>query len=117
MIISLLTLPFFSIFFNIPILGNLGELVLIIFLTIVGFIAVGTLFAAMSVGLKQGEMMLPLLVFPIEVPVIIAAVKATGMVLDGSPLVDYSMWLKILCLFDIIYLTAAFVTFDYLIEE
>ncbi len=117
LVIAVTTLPFFAVFFNIPVMPHLPQLLLVIVLATVGFICVGTLFAAISVGVKRGEMMLPLLLFPVEVPVIIAAVKATGMLLDGKPLVDYSMWLKVLALFDVIYITVSFVTFEYLIEE
>ncbi len=115
--VAFMTIPFFSIFFNIPVLSYLPELSLVIFLATLGFIGVGTLFAAISVGVKRGDMILPLLLFPVELPVIIAAVKATSMILDGRPLVDYSMWLKILAAFDVIYLTVSVITFDYLIEE
>lgn len=117
LIISLLTLPFFAVFFNISLSAVLPQLVLVISLTIIGFVSVGTLFSAISVSVKGGDMMLPLLLFPVEVPVIIAAVKATGMILDGAPMMDYSMWLKVLTLFDIIFVMVAFVTFDYLVEE
>jgi heme exporter protein B len=117
LIVAMLTLPFFAVFFNISLLDVFMPLTLVIVLATVGFIAVGTLFAAISVGVKRGEMILPILLFPIEVPVIIAAVKATSMILDGRMLVDYSMWLKILLLFDIIFLMVSFVTFDYLVEE
>lgn len=117
LIVAFLTLPFFALFFNLSFWGVLPQLVLVIFLATTGFIAVGTLFAAISVGVKRGEMILPILLFPIEVPVIIAAVKATSIILDGGGLVDYIMWLKILVLFDIIFLMVSFVAFDYLIEE
>lgn len=117
LIVAMLTLPFFAVFFNISLLQVFLPLTLVIVLATIGFIAVGTLFAAISVGVKRGEMILPILLFPIEVPVIIAAVKATSMILDGGTLVDYSMWLKILVLFDIIFLMVSFVTFDYLVEE
>lgn len=117
LIIAFSTLPFFSIFFNMPVVGVLPQLLLVIFLATLGFIAVGTLFAAISVGVKGGEMMLPLLLFPIEVPVIIAAVKATAMILDGKHLIDYSMWLKMLGLFDVIFIVVSYITFEYLIEE
>jgi len=117
LIISLLTLPFFAVFFNIPMSGVFPQLALVIGLTIVGFVSVGTLFSAISVSVKGGDMLLPLLLFPVEVPVIIAAVKATSMILDGAPMMDYSMWLKVLALFDIIFIMVAFVTFEYLIEE
>ena len=117
LIISLLTLPFFAVFFNIPLSGVFPQLVLVISLTMIGFISVGTLFSAISVSVKGGDMLLPLLLFPVEVPVIIAAVKATGMILDGAPMIDYSMWLKVLAIFDVIFVMVAFVTFEYLIEE
>lgn len=117
LVIAVTTLPFFAVFFNIPVAKHLPPLLIVITLTTAGFICVGTLFAAISVGIKRGEMMLPLLLFPVEVPVIIAAVKATGMILDGKPLVDYSMWLKMLAVFDIIFIMVSFVTFEYLIEE
>lgn len=115
--IALLTVPLFAVFFNIPVAAVLPELLVVIILATIGFICVGTLFAAISIGIKRGEMMLPLLLFPVEVPVIISAVKATGMILDGRPLVDYSMWLKVLIVFDLIYIMVSFVTFDFLIEE
>ena len=117
LIVAMLTLPFFAVFFNISLVKVFLPLTLVVVLATIGFIAVGTLFAAISVGVKRGEMILPILLFPIEVPVIIAAVKATSMILDGRMLVDYSMWLKILLLFDIIFLMVSFVTFDYLVEE
>lgn len=117
LIVAMLTLPFFAVFFNISLVDVFLPLTLVVVLATIGFIAVGTLFAAISVGVKRGEMILPILLFPIEVPVIIAAVKATSMILDGRMMVDYSMWLKILVLFDIIFLMVSFVTFDYLVEE
>ena len=117
LIIALTTLPFFSIFFNMPVVDKLPPLLLVIVLATVGFISVGTLFAAISVGVKSGEMLLPLLLFPVEVPVLIAAVKATGMILDGKPFVDYTVWLQILAIFDVIFIVVSFVTFEYLIEE
>jgi heme exporter protein B len=117
LVIALLTLPFFSVFFNIQLLHVIPQLLLVIFLSVIGFIGVGTLFAAISIGVKRGEMMLPLLLFPVEVPVIIAAVKSTGLILDGKTFVDYSMWLAILLLFDVIYMTVSFIAFEYLIEE
>jgi len=117
LIISLLTLPFFAVFFNISVAKVFPQILLVIVLTTIGFICVGTLFSAISVGVKGGEMMLPLLLFPVEVPVIIAAVKATGMILDGKNLIDYSMWLKMLAIFDVIFIMVSFVAFEYLIEE
>ena len=62
-------------------------------------------------------MILPLLLFPMQVPVIISAVKSTGMIMAGSGIETYSQWLKLLIAFDIIFFMASFVIFEYLIEE
>ena len=90
---------------------------IVIVLATFGFIAVGTLFSALSVGIRGGDMILPLLLFPMQVPVIISAVKSTGMIMAGSGIEMYSQWLKLLIAFDIIFFVASFVIFEYLIEE
>ena len=61
--------------------------------------------------------MLPVLFLPVVVPVIIAAVKATGPVLAGMPWGEISTWLQILVAFDIIYLVVATLVFEFVVEE
>ena len=117
MTIELISLPFFAVFFNLSLTAALPPLMLVIVLATFGFIAVGTLFSALSVGIRGGDMILPLLLFPMQVPVIIAAVKSTGMIMAGSGIEMYSQWLKLLIAFDIIFFVASFVIFEYLIEE
>ncbi|MEK7851643.1 MAG: heme exporter protein CcmB [Deltaproteobacteria bacterium] len=114
---EVISLPFFAVFFNLSLVSNIPSLMIIIFLATFGFIAVGTLFSALSVGIRGGEMILPLLLFPMQVPVIISAVKATGMIMAGMEIGEYANWLKILVAFDIIFFIAPFVIFEYLIEE
>lgn len=114
---ELLSLPFFSVFFNLSLLSSIPNLLIVIFLATFGFIAVGTLFTALSVGVRGGDMILPLLLFPMQVPVIIAAVKSTGMIMAGRGIDEYSQWLKLLVAFDIVFFMASFVIFEYLIEE
>jgi heme exporter protein B len=117
MTIELLSLPFFAVFFNLSLTAALPPLMIVIVLATFGFIAVGTLFSALSVGIRGGDMILPLLLFPMQVPVIISAVKSTGMIMAGSGIEMYSQWLKLLIAFDIIFFVASFVIFEYLIEE
>jgi len=117
MTIELISLPFFAVFFNLSLTAALPPLMIVIVLATFGFIAVGTLFSALSVGIRGGDMILPLLLFPMQVPVIISAVKSTGMIMAGSGIEMYSQWLKLLIAFDIIFFVASFVIFEYLIEE
>lgn len=112
-----IALPLFSIFSNFSLLPHLKGLVLIMALSTVGFSCVGTLFSSMSVNTKMREVMLPLLLFPIIVPVIIGAVKLTGMVLVGDPYGNFGAWVKLLAAFDVIFLVACYLVFDFVIEE
>jgi heme exporter protein B len=108
-------LPVFAVLFDIPILNP--ALWLIVVLGTVGFVAVGTLFAAMAVNTRAREAMLPLLLFPIAVPVLIAATKSTGQVLDGQPLSEVYSWLRLLLACDIIFTVIAWLGFEYVLEE
>lgn len=114
-VMEAIALPIFAILSNMPILQP--GLIPIIFLGTLGFAAVGTLFSAMAVNTRTREVMLPVLLFPIVVPVIIAAVKATGQVLGGKPLSAVAGWLNMLITFDVIFLVVAFLTFEFVVEE
>jgi heme exporter protein B len=115
-LMELVALPLFVLFFNLSLWEHLAALLLIMVLSTVGFAAVGTLFSAMSVTTRTREVMLPILLFPVVVPVIIAAVKATGKILGGKDLVDIISWVKMLAGFDIIFLVVCFLTFEYVVE-
>jgi heme exporter protein B len=108
-------LPIFAVLFDVSILNPV--LWLIVVLGTLGFVAVGTLFAAMAVNTRAREAMLPLLLFPIAVPVLIAATKSTGQVLDGQPLSEVYSWLRLLLAFDIIFTVIAWLGFEYVLEE
>jgi heme exporter protein B len=108
-------LPIFAVLFDVSVLNPVLWLIMV--LGTVGFVAVGTLFAAMAVNTRAREAMLPLLLFPIAVPVLIAATKATGQVLDGQPLTEAYSWLRLLLAFDIIFIVIAWLGFEYVLEE
>ncbi len=115
LIVAVIVLPIFFALFNLPIFYP--ELILIVVLATIGFASVGTLFSALAVNTKAREIMLPILFFPIVAPVIIAAVKATGLVLDGEPWSSFSSWLQIMVAFDAIFLVVSSLVFEFIIEE
>jgi heme exporter protein B len=84
-----------------------------------GLAGVGTLFAAMAAHSRAREVLLPLLLFPIQVPVILATVKSTGAAihLAGLDPPDVTQWLGLLVAFDALFLGLSVVLFDYAIEE
>lgn len=115
LVIAIVVTPIFLALFNLPVL--LPRLALIIVLALIGLASVGTLFSALAVNTRARDIMLPILFLPAVVPVIVAAVKATGPVLIGGPWGDMLTWLQIIIAFDIIYLVAATLVFEFVIEE
>jgi len=113
--VAIVITPIFLALFNLPIF--LPGLALIIVLAILGFVAVGTLFSAIAVNTRARDVMLPLLFLPVIVPVIVAAVKATILVLAGRPWEDMATWLQIMIAFDVIYLVVATLVFEFVVEE
>ncbi len=114
-VVEAIVLPIFWVLFNPPLFSP--ALILVIVLGTVGFAGVGTLFSAIAVHTRAREVMLPILLFPIVVPLMIAAVKTTGGLLDGQSLSEMHNWLNLLVGFDIIFLTVSYMTFDYVVEE
>jgi heme exporter protein B len=115
LIVEAIVFPIFLVLFNLPLFAPMLGLIAI--LATVGFVSVGTLFSAMAVNTRARDIMLPILFFPIVIPVIIAAVKASGLVLEGGLWSDISSWLLILAAFDIIFLIVSALVFEFIIEE
>jgi heme exporter protein B len=113
--VEAMILPIFSVLFNVSLFQPI--LLLIVVLGTLGFAGVGTLFSAMAVHTRSREVMLPVLLFPIVLPAMIAAVKATGGILDGQPVSEIAHWLRLLVVFDVVFLAISFMTFDYVVEE
>jgi len=114
LVIEAIALPIFAFLFNLVL--SL-QLVVITVLATVGFVTVGTLFSALAVNTRAREMVLPILFLPIVVPVIICAVKASGLALSGEPWGSLSSWLQIIVAFDAIFLVVSFLVFAFVIEE
>jgi heme exporter protein B len=115
LIVEIIIFPIFSVLFALPLF--MPTLALIAVLATVGFVSVGTLFSALSVNTKAREILLPILFFPVCAPVIIAAVKATGLVLQGEAVASLSSWLQIIAVFDVIFVVISVLIFPFVIEE
>ena len=114
---ELLTLALFVLFFNVPIAGAFAQLLLVTLLGTVGLVCLGTSFAAMAVRTRTREVMLPLLLIPIAVPLLIAAVQTTSAVLSGRGLAEESNWLQLLVVFDALFMALGYLTFPAILEE
>lgn len=114
-VVEAICLPLFIAFFNYGAITL--EIIAIALLGTIGFSAVGTLFAAMAANLRARDVLLPLLVFPICVPVVIAAVISTAQSFSGAPLENRLGWLGLLAGFDLLFVLVCFVVFEFVVEE
>ncbi len=110
-------LPLFALFFNVRLLHVLGPLVAVLALATVGFVAVGTLFSAMTARTRFAELLLPVLLLPFMIPPLIWAVLATAALLAGRPLSEVKGWLSFMTAFDIVFVTLAFALFPATVDE
>jgi len=114
-VVEVIVLPVYSVLYNINLFRP--GLLLVILLGSIGYVAVGTLLSTMAVQARTRDILLPILLFPLVVPVMIAAVKASGGFLQNLAWAEVNAWLNILVVYDIIFIAIAFMFFDYVVEE
>ena len=112
-IVEVVAVPVFAALYNLPV--AFGPLVPVVALGTLGIAAIGTLFAAVAANTRAREVLLPVLVFPLIVPVVIGAVKATQSLI--TPDITNAPWLGLIAAFDVIFLSISAITFEYVIEE
>jgi len=117
LVVEGLILLLFAVFFNVDLAPALAGLGLVMILGTVGLAAVGTLFAAMTAQVRARELLFPVLLLPVQVPVLLGTVKATEAVLLGEPLGAVGHWLGLLAAADVIYIVTGLLTFDFLLES
>jgi heme exporter protein B len=115
--VEAVALPLFVLFFGVDLTGVVGAIVLTAILATLGFVAVGTVFAAMTVRTRFAELMLPLLVLPFLLPPVIGAVQVTARLLAGRPLGEIAGWLRILGFYDLVFITLCLLLFPPLMDE
>ncbi|MDP9250256.1 MAG: heme exporter protein CcmB [Chloroflexota bacterium] len=112
-----LLLPVVAILYALPIGAAWLALIVTVVLGAIGFAAVGTAYAALTMRMRAREVMLPLLMLPIVAPLLLAAVKATAAALTGDPFGELGSWLQLLAGFDVVMLVVGAGTYGFLLEE
>jgi heme exporter protein B len=115
--VEAVALPLFVLFFGVDLSGILPGMILTSILATTGFVAVGTVFAAMTVRTRFAELMLPLLVLPFLLPPVIGAVQVTARLLAGRPVSEIAGWLRILAFYDLVFVTLCLLLFPALMDE
>jgi heme exporter protein B len=116
-VIALLVLGVFMLFFGLEIGSSPLAVLLALALGSLGFVALGTLFAAVSSGTRMGETVLPILVFPLLVPMVIYGAGATGRLLAGRPVAEVAGNLRMLGAFALVALGAGAALFRFVVED
>ena len=113
--VEVVTFPIFAVIYDLPLLAP--GFVPVAVLATLGIAAVGTLFSAMAVNTRAREVMLPLLFLPIAVPVVVAAVEASGPALAADPWGGALPWLPILAVYDAVFLVVCSLAFGYVVQD
>ena len=117
LLVECLVVPMAAVLYDVPLLHALPGLAGIILLGTLGFVTLGTFYAAMASRVRTREVMLPLLLFPMLVPLLLAAVTCTRALLEGDLMGDARTWIRLLVAFDVIFLAATLAAFEYVIED
>ncbi len=114
---QVVSLPLFGLFLDMPLLAAPASLALILVITDLAIAAVGTLIAGMSLRSPAGETLLPVLLFPLLAPLLIAAARATSAALAGRPLREWDFWLLLMVTFFAVFVAVGTLIFDYISEQ
>lgn len=115
LLMAVIVLPVFMIFYNVNLF--LPGLLLVILLGTEGYVVVGTLLASMTAQSRTRDVLLPILLFPVIVPVLVAAVRASEGFLQGAEMSGIMNWLNILIVYDLIFTALGVMVFDFVVEE
>lgn len=116
LIVEAIVLPLYAFFYNETRIFKL-EFIAVLLLGSIGYIAVGTLLSAMSVQTRTREILLPILLFPVAIPVLIASVLASGAIINDMTLPQIMTPLNLLIVYDVIFVAVSFMFFDFIVEE
>jgi heme exporter protein B len=115
--IVVLTVFVVAFFFQVDLTGNAGPLVLLLAIGTLGFVALGTLFSGITAGTRMGSSLLPVLLFPLLVPLVVFGASGTEKLLAGFPAAEVSSNLRILSAFTLVALLMGAGLFRYIVEE
>ena len=115
LIVEIIVLPVYSALYNVNLF--IPGLLAVTLLGSIGYVAVGTLLATMAVQARTRDVLLPILLFPVVLPVLLGGVKASGFYLEGREMDVIWPWINLLIFYDVIFIAIAFMVFDYVVEE
>lgn len=115
--VQVVAIPALALFYNLPVGRPLLVVSGIVFLAMIGIVAVGTLFSAMAVNTRLAELLLPMLSLPFFVPILMSAAQAAAHVFAGRPVSEVGALLKLLIAFDIVFVFACTLAFSFTLEE
>lgn len=115
-LVEVVVVPVAMILFHVALPSGWPAQIAVLALGTLGFVALGTFYAAMASRSRAREVLLPLLLFPMLVPVLLAATEASTALLAGDPMRDSGAWIRLLTAFDILFVVAPVVAFEYVIE-
>jgi heme exporter protein B len=115
-LVEAVILALVGVFYGIDLYAVLAPLAAVVALGTIGIAAVGTLFGAMTAQVRSRELLFPVLLLPMQVPVLLATVSATEVVLAGRPLAEAAAWLKLLAVADTVYLVIGLLTFEFVFD-
>lgn len=116
-LVELVVMPLFWILFNLSSWNLLPQLFLVTLLGTVGFCVLGTIMSAITLRARVRELLLPLVLFPLMIPVLLATIRCMETVLKTGTFNDAAPWLRLLFGFDVIFLTLGVLIFDWVIES
>lgn len=116
-VVQAASLPVLVLFFNLDLRGALPGIALVTVLASAGFVAVGTLFSALTARVRLAELLLPLLLLPFMLPPVAGAAQVTASLLNGRPLAESLGWLRLLGTYDIVFITLCVLAFPALVDE
>jgi heme exporter protein B len=115
LIVAVIVLPVYSILYNINLF--IPGLLVVILLGSIGYVAVGTLLSSMAVQARTRDVLLPILLFPVVIPILIAAVKGSSGFIAGFEMSEIWPYLNLLIVYDVVFIAIAFMVFDYIVGE
>lgn len=117
LLVEVVIVPLAAVMYHVELLPAMPALAGVLFLGTLGFVTLGTFYAAMASRVRAREMLLPLLLFPMLVPLLLAAIECSRAVIEGDVMGDGRAWLRMLVAFDAIFLAASFLAFDHVIDD
>lgn len=117
LLVEAVMVPAAALLYDIPVWPVILPLSAVLLLGTFGFVTLGTFYAAMASRLRAREVLLPLLLFPMLIPLLVGAVQATTAILNGDLMNTAGSWIRLLIVYDVIFFLGALYAFEHVIED